>query len=150
MKWFFVQMKLNKFAYLYSKPLGNHTLKILKKIRGNLLKKPGKIMEISWNFVSPKKWEPCSKDAEINLKQESIPVGCVPPACRLWGWGPGMCVSVVCVSKGCMLPPHRPRGRHPAPRPRSRHPLPRPRGRHPPPVDRMTDTRLWKYYLAPN
>ena len=49
-------MKLNKFAYLYSKPLGNHTLKIIKKIPGNL---PGKIMEISWKFVSPKKWEPC-------------------------------------------------------------------------------------------
>ena len=48
-------MKLNKFAYLYSKPLGNHTLKIMKKIPGNLLKTPGKIMEISWNFVSPKK-----------------------------------------------------------------------------------------------
>ena len=48
-------MKLNKFAYLYSKPLGNHTLKIMKKIPGNLLKN----LEISWNFVSPKKWEPC-------------------------------------------------------------------------------------------
>ena len=24
-------MKFNKFAYLYSKPLGNHTLKIMKK-----------------------------------------------------------------------------------------------------------------------
>ena len=33
-------MKLNKFAYLYSKPLGNHTLKIMKKIPGNLLKTP--------------------------------------------------------------------------------------------------------------
>ena len=51
-------MKLNKFVYLYSKPLGSHTLKIKKKIPGNLLKKPGKIMEISWNFVSLKKWEP--------------------------------------------------------------------------------------------
>ena len=30
-------MKLNKFAYLYSKPLKNHTLKIMKKIPGNLL-----------------------------------------------------------------------------------------------------------------
>ena len=48
-------MKLNKFAYLYSKPLGNHTLKIMKKIPGNLLKKN---LEKSWNFVSPKKWEP--------------------------------------------------------------------------------------------
>ena len=27
---FFVQMKLNKFANLYSKPLGDHTLKIMK------------------------------------------------------------------------------------------------------------------------
>ena len=35
-------MKLNKFVYLYSKPVGNHTLKIMKKIPGNLLK----IMEI--------------------------------------------------------------------------------------------------------
>ena len=32
-------MKLNKFAYLYSKPLGTDTLKIMKKIPGNLLKK---------------------------------------------------------------------------------------------------------------
>ena len=46
-------MKLNKFAYLYSKPLGSHTL---KKIPGNLLKS----LEKSWNFVSPKKWEPCN------------------------------------------------------------------------------------------
>ena len=44
-------MKLNNFAYLFSKPLKNHTLKIMKKI-------PGKNLEISWNFVSPKKWEP--------------------------------------------------------------------------------------------
>ena len=51
-------MKLNNFAYSYSKPLRNHTLKIMKIIPGNLLKKPEKIMEISWNFVSPKKWEP--------------------------------------------------------------------------------------------
>ena len=41
---FLFEMKLNKFAYLYSKSLGIHT---------------GKIMEISCNFVSPKKWEPC-------------------------------------------------------------------------------------------
>ena len=52
---FFVQMKLNKFAYLYSKPLGNHNEKNTLKFT---LKKPGKIIEISWNFVSPKKWEP--------------------------------------------------------------------------------------------
>ena len=42
-------MKFNKFAYLHSKPLGNHTLKIMEKIPGNLLKKTwknhGNIME---------------------------------------------------------------------------------------------------------
>ena len=38
-------MKLNKFAYLYSKPLGNHTLKIMKKYLEIYFKKPGKIME---------------------------------------------------------------------------------------------------------
>ena len=30
-------------------------------------KKPGKIMEISWNFVSLKKWEPCKMLAVILL-----------------------------------------------------------------------------------
>ena len=39
-------MKLNKFAYLDSKPLGNCTLKIMKKIPGNLLKK----LEKSWKY----------------------------------------------------------------------------------------------------
>ena len=39
-------MKLNKFAYLYSIPLGNHTLKIMKKIPGNLLKN----LEKSWKY----------------------------------------------------------------------------------------------------
>ena len=39
-------MKLNKFAYLYLKPLRNHTLKIMKKISGNLLKN----LEKSWKY----------------------------------------------------------------------------------------------------
>ena len=39
-------MKLNMFTYLYSKPLGNHTLKIMKKIPGNLLKN----LEKSWKY----------------------------------------------------------------------------------------------------
>ena len=39
-------MKLNKFANLYSKPLGNHTLKIMKKIPGNLLNN----LERSWKY----------------------------------------------------------------------------------------------------
>ena len=47
-------MKLNKFAYLYSKPLGNHTLKITKKNLEIYFKN----LEISWNFVGLKKWEP--------------------------------------------------------------------------------------------
>ena len=46
-------MKLNKFAYLYSKPLGNHTIKIMKKYLEIYFKK----LEKSWNFVSLKKWE---------------------------------------------------------------------------------------------
>ena len=40
-------MKFSKLAYLYSKPLGNHTLKIMKKIPGNLLKKT---LEKSWKY----------------------------------------------------------------------------------------------------
>ena len=39
-------MKLNKFAYLYSKPLGNHTLKIMKKNLEIYFKKPRK----SWKY----------------------------------------------------------------------------------------------------
>ena len=47
-------MKLNKFAYLFSKSLENDTLKIIKKYLEIYLK----YLEKSWNFVSPKKWEP--------------------------------------------------------------------------------------------
>ena len=39
-------MKLNNFAYSYSKPLRNHTLKIMKIIPGNLLKN----LEKSWKY----------------------------------------------------------------------------------------------------
>ena len=39
-------MILNKFAYLYSKPLGNHSSKILEKVPGNLLKN----LEKSWKY----------------------------------------------------------------------------------------------------
>ena len=35
-------MKLNKFAYLYSKPLENHTLKIMKKNTWKFTKKKWK------------------------------------------------------------------------------------------------------------
>ena len=52
MKWliFCSNEKLNKFAYLYSKPLGNHTLKIMKKYLEIYLKtwkNHGNIMEFS-------------------------------------------------------------------------------------------------------
>ena len=50
-------MKLKKYAYLHSKQIGNYTLKIMKNT-WKFTKKPGKIMEISWNFVNPEKWEP--------------------------------------------------------------------------------------------
>ena len=39
-------MKLNKFAYLYSKPLGDHTLKIMRKKTWKFTKKPEK----SWKY----------------------------------------------------------------------------------------------------
>ena len=39
-------MKLNNFTYSYSKPLRNHTLKIMKIIPGNLLKN----LEKSWKY----------------------------------------------------------------------------------------------------
>ena len=45
-------MKLTKFAYLYSKLLGNHTLKIMKKLSGNLFKImkkiPGNLLLKTW------------------------------------------------------------------------------------------------------
>ena len=50
-------MKLKKYAYLHSKQIGNYTLKIMKNT-WKFTKKTGKIMEISWNFVNPEKWEP--------------------------------------------------------------------------------------------
>ena len=50
-------MKLKKYVYLHSKLIGNYTLKIMENT-WKFTKKPGKIMEISWNFVSPEKWEP--------------------------------------------------------------------------------------------
>ena len=46
-------MKLNKFACLYSKPLGNHTFKIIKKILGNLLEHLEK-----WNLSVRKSGSP--------------------------------------------------------------------------------------------
>ena len=39
-------IKFFQMKFAYSKPLGNHTFKILKKIPGNLLKKTGK----SWKY----------------------------------------------------------------------------------------------------
>ena len=39
-------MKLNKFAYLYSKPLKNHTLKIMKKYLEIYFKN----LEKSWKY----------------------------------------------------------------------------------------------------
>ena len=47
-------MKLNMFAYLYSKPLGNHTSKVMKKYLEIYFEKN---LETSWKFVSLKKWE---------------------------------------------------------------------------------------------
>ena len=49
-------MKLNKFAYLYSKPLGNHTLEIMKKYLEIYLKtwkNHGNIMELCQSDTIP-------------------------------------------------------------------------------------------------
>ena len=52
-------MKLNKLAYFIFKTTWKSYFKNNEKNTWKFTKKPGKIMEISWNFVSPKKWEPC-------------------------------------------------------------------------------------------
>ena len=58
-------MKLNKFAYLYSKPLGNHTLKIMKKIPGNLLKNLEKSWKYHGIFSVRKSGNPDNREAKI-------------------------------------------------------------------------------------
>ena len=55
----FFQMKFNKFAYFIFKTTLKSYFKNNQKNTWKFTKKPGKIMEISWNFVSRKKWEPC-------------------------------------------------------------------------------------------
>ena len=51
-------MKLNKFVHLYSKPLGNHTLNIMKKKTWKFTLKTWKNHGNTWNFVSPKSGNP--------------------------------------------------------------------------------------------
>ena len=65
-------MKLNnKFAYLYSKSLGNHALKIMKKYLEIYFKK----LEKSWKnhgiLSVRKKWEPCTT-LMANCKEENL------------------------------------------------------------------------------
>ena len=50
-------MKIGKFVDVNQNNL-EIIFKIMKKFQ-KFTKKPGKIMEKSWNFVSPEKWEPC-------------------------------------------------------------------------------------------
>ena len=75
--------------------------------------------------------------SNLIFNQECIPVGCVPPA-------------AVAVPGGLHQAP--PRAGTPWSRPPwSRHPREQtPPGQAPPLVNRILDTRLWKYYLAPN
>ena len=69
-------MKLKKYVYFYSTLLGNYTLKIMKKYLEFYFKKPGKIMEISWNFFSSEKWEPCYRlQRSDSIHEEG---GCLP------------------------------------------------------------------------
>ena len=55
-------MKL--YINIYPKVIGD--LNIIGNIPGIFLKKPGKIMEISWNFVSPEMWEPCKYEELVS------------------------------------------------------------------------------------
>ena len=51
-------MKLNKVWIFIFKTTWKSYFKTNKKNTWKFTKKPGKIMEILWNFVSLKKWEP--------------------------------------------------------------------------------------------
>ena len=82
----------------------------------------------------------------LQTKQDCIPVGCIPPACWMYlpactvqggvpgprgvsAWGDAWSVGVWDLLGGMV----------------SQHAL-----RQTPPVNRILDTRYWKYYLAPN
>ena len=56
---------------IYPKVIGG--LNFIGNIPGIFLKKPGKIMEISWNFVSPKLWEPCIWGADDQTTSLDLP-----------------------------------------------------------------------------
>ena len=60
-------MKLSKFAYLYSKPLGNHTLKIMKKIPGNLFKNLVKSWKYHGNLSVQKSGNPLYRNVSTVL-----------------------------------------------------------------------------------
>ena len=96
-------MILNKFAYLYSKPLGNHTLKNIAKNTWKFTKKPGNIMEfcLSEKVGTLANW--IDGRRTINFQQECIPVGCVPSAAITISGG-GVCLGAqggggICVSQ---------------------------------------------------
>ena len=59
-------MKLNKVVHLYLKQLWNYTLKIVKKYL-EIDQKPWKIMEISWNFISPESGNPVNTLLELDM-----------------------------------------------------------------------------------
>ena len=124
----------------------------LKIFFGNLKIGGWIFLETEW-FAQP--WNGLdSKDAEINLNQESIPVGCVPPACQPWGWGGVQeCVCLWCVCpRGVCCPPQTQR-QTPPPRTQRQISPPDPEADTPsqdpevdtPPVDRMTDTQIRKH-----
>ena len=100
-------MKLNRFAYLYSKPLGNHSSKNNeKKFTGNLLKN----LEKSWKY-----------HGILSVQKSGNPVvGSLSMTCK-------GCIYFALVCADTPLGRH-PLGRHLLGRyPLSRHPL----GRHP-------------------
>ena len=55
-KWY-ILFRWNFYVNIDPKVIGGH-IKIYRKYTWNFFEKPGNIMEISWNFVSPEMWEP--------------------------------------------------------------------------------------------
>ena len=55
-------IRWNFYVNFDPKVIGGYIKNIQKNIPVIFFEKSGKIMEISWNFVSPEMWEPCFKD----------------------------------------------------------------------------------------
>ena len=106
--------------------------KTLNRLPFSSVAYPRRRTDVRYNFRSFGLWQQVSIKI---LKQESIPVGCVPLACQLYH----IVSQVPCVWEGNILTPFP--GNPP---PRQAYSPP---DTYTPPVNRMTDRRLCKHYL---